>query len=157
MKDRCAGLCEVILPITSVPELIWRWPKMLRNREQWRSQNAGASWRFLRSEDFTIATSARRPSPSGATIMASGIVPWSCEPKSSRAKARSHPGCELLFALAALRFRTPCSLLQSSPDQLFWQTVIVCGVFGNDSTSKNVLNVIQRQLRLRPVQPEFFQ
>jgi len=92
---------------TSVPELIWRWPKMLRNREPWRSQNAGASWRFLRSEDFTIATSARRLSPSGRRSWASGIVPWSCEPKSSRAKAkaRSHPGYELLFALAALRFR----------------------------------------------------
>jgi hypothetical protein len=65
--------------------------------------------------------------------MASGIVPWSCEPKSSRAKARSHRGYELLFALAALRFRTPCSPLRSSLDQLFWQTVIVCGRgFGND-------------------------
>src|ERR1700735_5405046 len=62
LRDRDA--IKAILPITSVPELIWRWPKMLRNREPWRSQNAGASWRFLRSEDFTIATSPRRLSPS---------------------------------------------------------------------------------------------
>jgi transposase InsO family protein len=42
-ESRCAGLCEVILPTTRTPELIWRWPKMLRNRGPWRSQNAGAS------------------------------------------------------------------------------------------------------------------
>jgi transposase InsO family protein len=41
MKGRYAGLCKVILPTTSAPELIWRWPRTLRNREQWRSQNAG--------------------------------------------------------------------------------------------------------------------
>src|SRR5260370_35728230 len=43
MKDRCAELCEVILLTTSVPEPIWRWPRTLRSREPWRSQNAGAS------------------------------------------------------------------------------------------------------------------
>jgi len=44
IKDRYAALGKVILPMTSVPELIWRWPKMLRNREQWQRQNAAASW-----------------------------------------------------------------------------------------------------------------
>ena len=52
------------------------------------------------------------------------------EPRQISSRLRTY---ELLFALAALRFRTPCSPLRSSLDQLFWQTVIVCGRgFGND-------------------------
>jgi transposase InsO family protein len=41
------SLCRILentLFTTSAPELIWHWPKMLRNRESLRSQNVGASW-----------------------------------------------------------------------------------------------------------------
>jgi hypothetical protein len=108
MKDRCAELCEVILLTTSVPEPIWRWPRTLRSREPWRSQNAGASSRFLTLEDSITDTSATllRDRLSVSAIMASDILPWTCEPTQSVRQPRPHlfPADELLFALCTLCF-----------------------------------------------------
>jgi hypothetical protein len=53
----------------------------------------------------------------------------------SRAKTRFHPGYELFFALAALRFRTPCSAaskLQSSLSYSGKRRTAADEVFGND-------------------------
>src|SRR6266853_1077486 len=110
MKDRCAELCEVILLTTSVPEPIWRWPRTLRSREPWRSQNAGASSRFLNLEDSITDTSATplRDRSSVSAIMVSDILPWTCEPTQSVRQPLPHlfPADELLSALSALRSRT---------------------------------------------------
>jgi hypothetical protein len=110
MKARCAELCEVILLTTSVPEPIWRWPRTLRSREPWRSQNAGASSRVLNLEDSITNTSATplRDRSSVSAIMVSDILRWTCEPTQSVRQPRPHlfPADELLFALSALRSRT---------------------------------------------------
>ena len=104
MKDRCAELCEVILLTTSVPEPIWRWPWTLWSREPWRSQNAGASSRFLNLEDSITDTSATplRDRLSVSANMVSDILPWTCEPTQSVRQPRRHPfpADELLFALS---------------------------------------------------------
>ena len=56
-------------------------PRTLQSREAWRNQNAGESWRFLTSEDSTIATNATplRIVRRCSTTMPSDILPWSCE------------------------------------------------------------------------------
>src|SRR5580700_10693413 len=61
---------KIILPTTSAPEPIWRWPRTLRSRESWRSQKAGASSRFLNLEDSITDTNAMplSVSRSSATI-----------------------------------------------------------------------------------------
>ena len=46
------------LPTTSAPELTWRWPRTLRSQESSRSQNVGASSRFLSLEDSITDTNA---------------------------------------------------------------------------------------------------
>src|SRR5260370_23460768 len=108
MKNRCAELCEVILLATSVPEPIWRWPRTLRSREPWRSQNAGASSRFLNLEDSITDTSATplRDRSSVSAIMVSDILPWTCEPTQSVRQPRPHLFPGRRTALCALCFAT---------------------------------------------------
>src|SRR5712675_3222273 len=127
MKDRCAELCEVILLTTSVPEPIWCWPRTLRSREPWRSQNAGASSRFLNLEDSITDTSATplRDRSSVSAIMVSDILPWTCEPTQSVRQPRPHlfPGrrtalCTLCFAIQNTfpRYRKVASINHSGKD-----------------------------------------
>src|SRR6266853_54635 len=106
MKDRCAELCEVILLTTSVPEPIWRWPRTLRSREPWRSQNAGASSRFLNLEDSITDTSATplRDRSSVSAIMVSDILPGPREPTQSASPPRPHLFPGRLTALCTLYF-----------------------------------------------------
>jgi hypothetical protein len=149
MKDRCAELCEVILLTTSVPEPIWRWPRTLRSREPWRSQNAGASSRFLNLEDSITDTSATplRDRSSVSAIMVSDILPWTCEPTQSVRQPRPHlfPADELLFALSGFaiqntfpRYRKVASITHSGKDgrvQTRFSVMTGCAGCGREAQS----------------------
>jgi hypothetical protein len=145
MKDRCAELCEVILLTTSVPEPIWRWPRTLRSREPWRSQNAVASSRFLTLEDSITDTSATllRDRLSVSAIMASDILSWACEPTQSVRQPRPHlfPADELLFALSgfAIQNTFPRYLKGCLHQPLRQGWSCTDEVFSNDSVQESII------------------
>jgi hypothetical protein len=131
MKDRCAELCEVILPTISAPELIWRWPRTLRSRELWRSRNAGASSRFLSLEDSITDTNA-------TPLRGLGIVgPRRCSFRSScRPKQYPRGPTPDSFLNAASQMRTPLYCLAEVPQQGCRHAD---KVFGNHSTEIAIL------------------
>jgi len=96
------------------------------------NQNAGASWRFLRSEDLTIATSARLLSDSSSVLGDYGFQ-ISCLGLANQSRlfvSQNQISSRLRTPLCTPRFcdsRHLASLLQCSLDQLLRQRVITCG------------------------------